>query len=147
MEAIPQLQYNKKFYEGTNFWVALTLLVAGAWTGFNTETGNAITSFVIASFGAVFAVRQMIKTPRRSLQEWWRSNNTKNYLGAILVAVFGEGATQLIPLLNDLLEAIQVGNITGILTALLSFATILYYLIRNPQPPNSAPAPTPVPTT
>jgi hypothetical protein len=121
----------KKFWEGTGFWVGLSLLFFSAWSGFNTETGDAITKMVLEIFGGGFAIRNLVKNSKLDLVKWIKDPNTWVYLTAFFSAIFGEWLTTIIPQLQKLVEAISAGNFQAILSAGVSFLVSVYYLIRD----------------
>ncbi len=127
----------KKFWQGTNFWVALALLIAGLWSSFSTEIGNTLTGFITGIPAVVFAVRQLVKTGVINFKQWLDSANTWNYLAQIVTMIFGAQFADLLPNVQDLISAIGGGNLQGIIAAAFSLATMIFYLVRDRNQPSA----------
>ncbi len=121
----------KKFWQGTNFWVALALLIAGLWSSFSAEIGNTLTGFITGIPAVVFAVRQLVKSGTIDFNRWLNSANTWNYLAQIITVIFGAQYAEILPNLQGLVEAIGAGNLQGIIAAVFSLGTMIYYWIRD----------------
>lgn len=122
---------NKKFWQGTNFWIALVLAIGGLFIGF--PEGEART--LIAGLVGVIATAGLFREKLKGLQKvewktWLASKNTWNYLATAVVAVFPVIPAQLFTDLRNLIDAALGGNWQGIVTAVFSIATIIYYLVK-----------------
>jgi ABC-type enterochelin transport system permease subunit len=126
------IQINKDFWKGTNFYVALFMLIAGIFTGYTTETGNILTSAILGIAAAVMAIRKLLVT-EIDIKAWVRSKNTQNYLVTLLTMIFGSEIAQVVPVLQQLIEAFAASNLQGIIAAVLSLATMLYYIFQKKQ--------------
>lgn len=119
-----------KFWQGTNFWVALVLFFGGLFVGFPDGEAKHAVEAVFAAIAAVFAVRERVKGLGIDWKAWITSKNTWNYLGAFVTAIIPAIPLDLFARLNDLAVAIIGGNWQGIVTSVFSIATILYYLLK-----------------
>jgi len=54
-----------------------------------------------------------------------------NYLAQIVTMMFGAQFAELLPPVQDLIEAIGAGNFQGILSAVFALGTIVFYLVRD----------------
>lgn len=124
---------NKKFYEGTQFWFALLILIGGFW-GMTEDTASQIIASAVGLIGGVGVVRNFVKNadPKPFLPTLLSANGI-NYLTAVLVAVSPQ-LGDLVPPIKKLIEAIQAGNWGAIISATVSLGTIIYYLVRNNKP-------------
>lgn len=124
---------NKKFYQGTQFWFALLILIGSFW-GMTQDTATQVISAVVGLIGAVGTVRNFVKNaePKPFLPTLLSANGI-NYLTAVLVAISPQ-LGDIVPPLKSLIEAIQAGNWGAIVSALVSLGTIIFYLVRNNKP-------------
>ena len=118
----------KKFWQGTNFWVSLVLLIGGLFVGFPQGPAREIVAGVFALIGAVFAVREWAKSTEIDFAAWVRSSNTWQYLATIITAILPTFPLALLDSGRGVVEAIFSGNLQGIIIAGLSFLTMLYNL-------------------
>lgn len=123
-----------KFYQGTNFWVALFMATLGTLLGFTDVQGKEIVQGVFFLTGTIFAVREKIKTTDIDWLSWIKSPNTRNYLFAAIAAAIPSLPGGLFTGLNDLATAAIGGNWPGVVSALLSVATIIYFWTKTPKP-------------
>lgn len=121
---------NKKFWQGTQFYFALLILIGSFW-GMTEVTANAVIGAAVGLIGAIGTVRNFLKTaePKPFLKTLLSANGI-NYLTAVLVAI-SPALGDLVPPLKSLVEAIQAGNWGAIVSALVSLGTIIFYLVRN----------------
>ena len=124
---------NKKFYQGTQFWFALLILIGSFW-GMTQDTATQVISAVVGLIGAVGTVRNFVKNaePKPFLPTLLSANGI-NYLTAVLVAISPQ-LGDIVPPLKSLIEAIQAGNWGAIVSTLVSLGTIIFYLVRNNKP-------------
>lgn len=119
----------KQFWQSTNFWIAAVLAIGGLFVGFPQDEAR---WFVEALFGLVASVgliREKVKDAKIDWQAWIRSTNTWNYLAAALIAIIPALPAELFQRLRDLADASLSANWQGIITALFSIGTIIYYAI------------------
>ena len=127
------MQQEIKFWQGANFWVALTLAIGGLWAGFSeSDAANAV-GYVFALIGAIFAIREKVKGNKIDWKQWISSRNTWNYIATVVISIFPALTPELFVRLNELFAALIAGNWQGIVTALFSIATMLYYIVRKPK--------------
>ena len=120
-----------KFWQGTNFWIALILAVGGLFVGFPEGEARAIVAGLFGLVAAAGAFREKLKgvtvVPWR---DWLRSPNTWNYIAAAVTATLPALPVDFFQRLRDLIDALLGGNWQGVVTAVFSIATMLYYIIR-----------------
>jgi|JI10StandDraft_1071094.scaffolds.fasta_scaffold185485_4 hypothetical protein len=123
----------KKFWQGTQFYFALLILIGSFW-GMTEGTANAVIGAAVGLIGAVGTVRNFLKTasPQPFLPTLLSANGI-NYLTAVLVAI-SPALGDLVPPLKTLIEAIQAGNWGAIVSALVSLGTIIFYLVKKNKP-------------
>jgi len=124
----------KSPWESSNFWIAVVLAVGGLFVGFPQDEAR---WFVEALFGIVASVgliREKVKNTSVDWKAWLRSVNTWNYLAAAVVALIPAIPSELFVRLRDLADASLSGNWQGIITALFSIGTIIYYTVTKPKP-------------
>jgi hypothetical protein len=132
----------KPFYLGTNFYLALLMLIGSFWAlplGLGNELTIAFTA-VIAAFGLF---REWLKTkPQRlPLREWLkRDANTWNYLAGVLLTIL-PFAGELVPALRDVVDAIITKQWNLLLTRIITLGTIAYYLFFKREKEEEMPIP------
>lgn len=128
------MQTELKFWQGTNFWIALVLAVGGLFVGFPQGEARDLVAGLFGLIAGAGAIREKLKGAERiKWLEWLRSANTWNYLGTAIVAIVPALPGDFFARLRDLIDAIAGKNWQGIVTALFAIATILYYVIRKPR--------------
>jgi hypothetical protein len=128
------MQQELKFWQGTNFWVALVLAIGGIWVGFPQDEASGAVQALFALISAVGLVREKVKGLRIDWKAWAVSKNTWNYIAAFVTAIVPTIPVDFFQRLNELATAVVGGNWQGIVTALFSIATMLYYIVRKPKP-------------
>ena len=126
----------KKFWQGTNFWIAIVLAGGGLFVGFPQDDARDLIGSLFALIGSAGALREKLKglTPV-SWKDWIRSPNTWNYLGAAIVSIVPAIPVDMFQRMRDLLDSAIGGNWQGIITALFSIGTMLYFIFKGPQSP------------
>lgn len=121
-----------KFWQGTNFWIALVLAFGGLFIGFPENDARIIVSSIFGLIAAVGALREKLKGAGLvSWKEWIRSKNTWNYLSAVAIAIVPTIPADLFLRLRDLVDAALGANWQGVVTAVFSIATMIYYIFSN----------------
>lgn len=116
----------KESLMGTNFWVNLLLLVGSLW-GLENQTATTVVVAIFGVVGAFFSVRNFVVAAKYTGTKTWLSDpNTWSYLTAVVLAII-PSATDLVPALRDVTDALLSGNWASIITAGLSLLTIIYY--------------------
>jgi hypothetical protein len=119
-----------KFWQGTNFWVTLSLLVAVGFTSFTEQTGETISLAVAGVFAGVFAVRQLVKDGKWDFTKFRTSVNTWNYLSQLVVLALGPELAQFVPLLRDLVDAALLKDYGKIISIVFNIGTLIYFLLQ-----------------
>lgn len=123
-----------KFWQGTNFWIALVLAIGGMFVGFPENEAKTFVVAVFALIGAAGAVREKVKDLQIDWRAWLASKNTWNYLATVITAIFPFIPVDLFARLSDLFQSLMGGNWQGVVTAVFSIATMLYYIFVKPKP-------------
>lgn len=127
------MQTKLKFWQGTNFWIALILAFGGLFVGFPESDARNIVGAIFAAIASAGALREKLKGATKvDWKDWLRSPNTWNYIGAAVVAIVPALPGDFFLRVRDLIDSILGGNWQGIVTALFSIATMLYFIIRKP---------------
>jgi hypothetical protein len=132
----------KPFYQGTNFYLALLMLVGSFWA-MPIDLGNELKlafTAVIAAFGLF---RQWLKSKpeRLPLREWLAKDaNTWNYLAGVVLTV-APFAVELVPALRDVIDSILTQQWNLLLTRLITLGTIAYYLLFRREKDEEPPVP------
>ena len=123
---VPPTDAPQSPFLGTNFWVNALLFIGSLW-GLQAATANTVVVAVFGLVGAVFAVRGFVVSAKfAGFKTWAKDPNTWSYLSAIVLAILPT-ASDLVPALKDLTDAFISGNWASVITAGLSFLTIVYY--------------------
>lgn len=126
-------EINLKFWQGTNFWIALILAFGGLFIGFPESDARNIVGAIFAAIASAGALREKLKGAEKvNWKDWLRSPNTWNYIGAAVVAIVPALPGDFFLRVRDLIDSILGGNWQGIVTALFSIATMLYFIIKKP---------------
>lgn len=120
---------NKQFWQGTNFWVSVTLLFGGFFVGFPQEDAVTAVNGIFALVATAFGIREKVKGTV-SFKDWISGSNTWNYIGAAVVSVIPAIPVELFQSLKDILQAAVGGNWQGIAVGAFSLATILYNIFK-----------------
>lgn len=119
------------FWQGTNFWISLVLAAGGLFIGFPEGEARDIVGGVFALIGTAGVFREKLKgLTRVSWGDWIKSTNTWNYIAAIIISIAPSLPADLFVRLRELMDAILGGNWQGIITALFSIGTMLYYIFK-----------------
>ena len=123
-----------KFWQGTNFWIALVLAFGGLFIGFPEGEARNIVSAIFGLIATAGLFREKLKAAAKvDWKDWIRSPNTWNYIGAAVVAIVPALPSDFFTRVRDLIDAILGGNWQGIVTALFSIATMIYFIIKGPK--------------
>lgn len=121
----------KQSAQGTNFYIALLVIVGGFWSSVSVEDVTGFVNPAFATLAGFFALRNKVKGQAPvSAKDWWANPNTKAYLGIL--------AVQLIPglpveFLNSLWAAISGalgGNWQTVISSVISAVTVLYFWLK-----------------
>lgn len=122
-----------KFWQGTNFWIALVLAFGGLFIGFPEGEARNIVGAIFAIIASAGVIREKVKDSKIDVKAWLSSTNTWNYIAAAVTAALPMIPAEIFTRLNELAIALIGGNWQGIVTAIFSIATIIYYLVRKPK--------------
>lgn len=124
------MQQEMKFWQGTNFWIAIVLAFGGLVVGFPEGDARQLIGGIFATIASAGLLREKLKNVQIDFRAWIRSVNTWNYIAAAATAIVPALPLDLFARLRDLADAILGGNWQGIATALFSIGTMLYYIFR-----------------
>lgn len=128
-------QTPSKWYASSGFWNGVILALSGLVVGFPTGEGHDIVASLFALFASGNAIREFLRGRTVDVKAWLLNRNTWNYLGATIIAIFPMLPADLFTRLGDLAAAAIGGNWQGILTALFSIGTMIYFLVKKPATP------------
>lgn len=119
----------KKFYQGTNFWLALLMFV-GSFFGAPEALSTQVVMSIVGLIAAVGAVRQFLPNAKfSSIKDRLKDQNTWNYLTGLVVTLGIPNIDQLIPPLHDLSDAFISGNWGLVITRGVTLLTMAFYLL------------------
>ena len=127
----------QKWYQSPNFYTALILAFGGLFVGFPEGEGRVLVGSVFGTISAAMLIRQRLKTSTVDWRAWLTSKNTWNYLAAAVTAILPIIPVDLFNRLRDLADAALGGNWQGIITALFSIGTMIYYLVTGGGKPKA----------
>lgn len=120
-------QQPQKFYEGTNFWFALLMVILSFFGGGE----NVAQALVTAGFGVVAAIgvfRQFLVGAKwKGLKGTLAEPNTWNYIAGVVLTILPQ-ATDLVPALHGVYDALITGNWGLVISRGIALLTIIYYL-------------------
>ena len=116
------------FWKGTNFWIAALMVILSIFGG-----GEALASQVVMSvsglIAAFFAVRQFVNSAKfGGWKKTFVQGNTLNYLAQVLLLVGIPNVDQLVAPTKELVQAFVERNWGRVISAVVSLATIVFYL-------------------
>lgn len=123
----------KKWWQSSGFWTAFILLIASLWTGYSAEVGDTLTKAILAISAGGFAIFRLVKESEIDFGKWIKSGNTINYIVTIVAMIAGEQFVDLVPSVQDLVQAIMAKDFPAIFAALFSLGTIIFYLVTNKE--------------
>lgn len=122
---------NTKFWQGTNFWIALVLAIGGLFVGFPADDARNLIASLFGTIAGAGLLREKLKGIQKvDWKTWLRSPNTWNYIAAFVTAIIPTIPATLFTDLRSLVDSLLGGNWQGIVTALFSIATMIYYIIK-----------------
>lgn len=126
-----------KFWEGTNFWVALLMVILSFFGGGSGAEGIAQT-VVTTAFGGIsafFMVRNFLVGAKwNGFKATFADANTWNYIAGVVLTILPQ-ATDLVPALHGVYDALITGNWGLVISRGISMLTIIYYLfVKKPTP-------------
>lgn len=126
------------WYGSTGFWNGVILAASGLVVGFPTAEGQTAVGALFALFASGNAIRLALKGTKIDLKAWITNKNTWNYIGATVVAIVPAIPVGLFEKVGELATAALGGNWQGILTALFSIGTMLYFWLKPTTTPGTA---------
>jgi hypothetical protein len=126
------------WYASSGFWNGVILAASGLVVGFPTEAGQDGVAALFALFASGNAIREALRGKTVDLKAWITNKNTWNYIGATVVAIVPAIPVGLFEKVGELATAALGGNWQGILTALFSIGTMLYFWLKPTTTPGTA---------
>lgn len=117
----------------TNFIMAVVLLIGGLFVGFPQGEAQKVVGSIFALIGSAGALRVFFKTAELNPVEWIKNSNTWNYISTIFIALFPVLTPDFFAAVKAIVEQALGGNWQGILTSLISLATIIWNIFKNSQ--------------
>lgn len=120
-----------KFWQGTNFWIALILAGGGLFVGFPESEARDMVALIFGLIAAAGLLREKLKgLVPIDWKTWIRQPNTWNYIGTAVVAIVPTIPVELFTHIRTTIDAAFGGNWQGIATGVFSIATMLYYIFK-----------------
>ena len=129
---------NTPFWQGTNFWTTVVLLIGGLFIGFPQGEAQATMGYIFSALAGAFAIRERLKASTIDWKQWLGNTNTWAYLGTIVTAIVPILPVELFQHLGTIAQAAIGGNYQGILVGLFSAIPIIYNLFLKPKPAPAA---------
>lgn len=126
-------QSSTKWWGSSGFWNGLVLAVSGLFVGFPTGAASDAVSAIFALVTSGMAIRSGLSGKHPDWRAWLANKNTWNYLGATIVAILPTVPVGLFQEIGNAVSAALGGNWQGILVAVFSIGTMIYYWLR-PKP-------------
>lgn len=127
----------KKFWESSNFWTAVALIIGGLFVGFPVEDAEGGVLNLFGIVGAFKAVREYFKQykPKADIEKAINSSNFWNYIGVVVVSIVPNIPAGFIENIQELVVSAVGQNWQGVLVALFSIATIIFNISKkSPEP-------------
>ncbi len=122
----------KKFWQSSNFWIAVSLAVGGFFIGFPEDEARNLVGNLFATIGSVGILRNFFKNSPKP--DWTQAGklNFWNYIATIVTAIIpNQLPPELFTSLQSVAESLLGKNWNGVVMGLFSVGTILYYAISN----------------
>ena len=121
----------KKWYESSNFWTDVVMIVGVVLVGFPSEAGISSIAAIFALIAGAKAIREGIKAGTKA--DWKgaiNNSNFWNYLAAVVVAIVPGIPVELFGSVETAAQNLISGNLQGALIAGFSIFTILYNWLK-----------------
>lgn len=133
----------KKWYQSTNFWIAVAMIFAGLFIGFPKEAAVEVVMQMTGVLAAVATIREYLKTAEKpSIKNLFNLEgdaNIFNYLAAIFAAIFVTISPDVLNSIGEYLEeitgAILARNWAALFSPVIALATIVIKIIRGDKDP------------
>lgn len=121
----------KKWYEGTNFYVAAFMVVLGFFSAVQPESVREVVDALFRGVGGIFAIREAVKSGGVDVKGWLTNGNLYNYLFAILSTFMPDAPPEWMTQLNGIVNGIVTQNYTAMLSGLAALGISVFYFIKN----------------
>lgn len=125
----------KQWWQSSNFWVALIMVVAGVFVGFTEEMAETAVGAVFGIIAVGKSLHNYFKEADIDWKTWVLDSNFVNYALIVIATFIPTFSPELLRQLQDLAGAIFAGDVSAIIAAVFSLATILYNIFK-PEPKN-----------
>lgn len=124
----------KQALQDQNFWLALTIIIGGFWTGFSQEDAAGIVSTVFVLVAGIGQFANFFKNANTDWKKWLTNSNFWTYLSVIVVALVPSLDAQLFQAIQKIaIDAINQ-NWQGVIGGLFTLVTFVYKIITTPKP-------------
>ena len=120
-----------KWYQGTNFWVAMVMAFGGISVGLSETDVREFVNYIFGGVGVAFAIREKVKSSGIDVKAWLSSKNTWNYLFAVVATFLPAVPPEWFTRLNEIAGAVFTKNYTALLSGLFALAVSVFYFIRD----------------
>lgn len=122
----------KKFWQSSNFWIAVSLAIGGFFIGFPEDEARNLVGYIFATISSVGIFRNFFKNSPKP--DWKQAGklNFWNYVATIVTAIIpNQLPPELFTSLQGVAESLIGKNWNGVVMGLFSVGTILYYAITS----------------
>ncbi len=131
-EKTQKIAADKKWWQSSNFWTNVVLLLSGLFVGF--PQGEA-TNAIAAIFALVVSGKMIYNWVKAGVKidfaGWISNSNNKTYLAALITAIFPLFPGTVFDPLWQALQALFSQNWQGFLVAILTLVNIIWNVYRD----------------
>lgn len=121
----------KKFWQSSNFWTDIIMILAIVFVGFPQEAGIGGVAAIFGILAAGKAVREYLATgPKPAWKEALKNSNFWNYLATAAVAIVPGLPPEIFNSTEEITKNLIDENWQGAIVAAFSLITILYNVFK-----------------
>ena len=124
----------KQALQDQNFWLALTIIIGGFWTGFSQEAAAGIVSTVFVLVAGIGQFANFFKNAETDWRKWLTNSNFWTYLSVIVVALIPSVDAELFQAIQKVAVDAINQNWQGVIGGLFTLVTFVYKIITTPKP-------------
>lgn len=120
----------KNWWQSSNFWTAAIMVIAGAFVGFEESMAETAVGGIFGIIAVGKSLHNYFKEAKIDWKSWVLDSNFVNYALIVLTTFFANFDAALLEKIQQLFGAALDGDVSGILAAIFSIATILYNVFK-----------------
>lgn len=121
----------KDWWQSSNFWTAVVMIIAGSFVGFTEEMAQTAVGAVFGIVAAGKALHNYFKSAEVDVKSWVLNSNFLNYALIVISTFTAAVSPQALDKVQQLVESIFEGDISGILAAGFSVLTVVWNLVQS----------------